>query len=147
MGFVKTAYDIARKQVFFCDAGQPLVEVAESMHRNNIGSILVKKGEELAGIITVNDFLRLVSSKRNPYNKKARDIMSSPVITADKDLEIDQLVEVFNKKKVSRMVLTDSKGKIVGVVRDIAVYKYYTFFKYDAEAKKRFARDYLHKLY
>jgi hypothetical protein len=45
------------------------------------------------------------------------------------------------------MVLEDTKGNIVGVVRDIAVFKYMTFYKYDREVRKRFARDYLHKLY
>ena len=45
------------------------------------------------------------------------------------------------------MVLTNKKGDVVGVVRDIAVYKYFTFFKFDAEVKKMFAEDYIHSLY
>ena len=73
--------------------------------------------------------------------------MSSPIITANKDLEINRLVDEFNKHKVSRMVLINKENKVVGIVRDIAVYKYMTFYKYDREVRKRFARDYLHKLY
>ena len=145
MAFVKTAYDISRKKVYFCSASDLLPDIARTMYTQNIGSILVKEGNELKGIITVNDLLRQMN-KKNTYEKKARDIMSSPVVTASKDLEIDELVDKFNKYKVSRMVLLDG-NKIVGVVRDIAVYKYMTFFKYDREARAMFARDYLHKLY
>ena len=46
--------------------------------------------------------------------------MSSPVITVSKDLEIDELVDAFNKYKVSRIVLVDNKKKVVGIVRDSA---------------------------
>ena len=57
------------------------------------------------------------------------------------------LVDEFNKHKVSRMVLVNDKNKVVGIVRDIAVFKYMTFYKYDREVKKRFARDYSQRLY
>ena len=148
MSFVKRAYDIARKEVFYCSEEQPLAEVAGLMHSHNIGSILVRNGKDVKGIITVNDMLRQIEKGANFAMKKARDIMSSPVVMVSRDLEIEELIDVFNShKKLSRMVLVDSKSNVVGVVRDIAVYKYLSFYKFDEEAKKRFAEDYLHKLY
>ncbi|NTV23096.1 MAG: CBS domain-containing protein [Nanoarchaeota archaeon] len=147
VSIVKTAYDIARKQVFFCRSNEPIKEIARKLHVNNIGSILVKKDGDVAGIITVNDLLRQMSRNTDVEKTLAEDIMSSPVVSVDKDLEIDELVEQFNKQRVSRMVLKDKKGEIVGVVRDIAVYKYLAFMKYDKEARKMFDKDYLHKLY
>lgn len=147
MSFIKTAYDISRKQVFFCNASDPLTKVAEILYSNNVGSILVKDKEDVKGIITVNDMLKQISRKRDTETTRAREIMSSPVVTANKNLEIDELVEKFNKHKVSRMVLTDDKERIVGVVRDIAVFKYMTFFKYEKDARNMFSKDYLHKLY
>ena len=147
MAFVKTAYDIARKTVFFCKPDEKIKEVARQMHTNNIGSILVSTGHGVEGIITVNDMLRQISKKTDPEKVLAKDIMSSPVKTVSKDLEIDELVEEFNKYKVSRMVLVDDKDNVVGVVRDIAVYKYFTFFKYDVQVKKMFATEYMRKLY
>ena len=147
MAFVKKAYDISRKKVFFCSTNDPISKVAEKMHINNIGSILVKEGDLLNGIITVNGLLRQMAKNVDSAKIKAKDIMSSPVITASKDLEIDEIVDVFNKHKVSRMVLVDDSKKIVGVVRDIAVYKCMTVFKYDKEVKTRFDSNYLHRLY
>jgi predicted transcriptional regulator len=91
--------------------------------------------------------LRQVSKNADSDKVRAKEIMSSPVRTAAKDLEIDELVEEFNKYKVSRMVLLDKKGVISGVVRDIAVYKYFTFFKYDEDIRKRFSKEYLERLY
>ena len=147
MGFVKKAYDIARKEVFFCNADDLLVNVARLMHSKNIGSVIVKKDDAIVGIITVNDMLRHLERNADSAKTKASQIMSSPLRVASKDLEVDELVDEFNKHKVSRMVLVDKDNKVVGVVRDIAVFKYLTFYKYDKEVQKRFARDYMHKLY
>ena len=147
MAFIKKAYDISRKKVFFCETGDSLTKIANTMHMNNVGSVIVKEGDLIKGIITVNGLLRQMSKNRDARKTTAKDVMSSPVITANKDLEIDRLVDEFNKHKVSRMVLVNDNKKVVGIVRDIAVFKYMTFYKYDREVRKRFARDYLHKLY
>jgi predicted transcriptional regulator len=147
MVFIKTASDISRKKVFFCDVSTPLTKVADMMHINNIGSVIVNEGDVVKGITTVNGLLKHMSKNRTAADTRVDQIMSSPVITANKDLEIDKLVDEFNKHKVSRMVLVDNKNKVVGIVRDIAVYKYMTFCKYDKEAKKRFANDYYNRSY
>ncbi len=147
MAFIKKAYDISRKKVFFCETGDSLTKIANTMHINNVGSIIVKEGDLIKGIITVNGLLRQMSKNRDASKTTAKDVMSSPVITANKDLEIDNLVDEFNKHKVSRMVLVDNQKKVVGIVRDIAVFKYMTFYKYDREVRKRFAKDYSQRLY
>jgi len=147
MVIVKKAHDICRKQVFFCNTTDPLTTVADKMHANNIGSILVKQGKVIKGIITVNDMLRTMSKNKTAKITFAEDIMSSPVVTISKDLEIDELVDKFNQHKVSRMVLLDKESKVAGVVRDIAVYKCMAFHKYNKEAKKRFQQDYMRPLY
>lgn len=147
MVFVKKAHDLARKKVFFCNEKDSLSYVARKMYKNNIGSIIVKKNEVIKGIITVNDLLREVAKNSNQEETTAKDIMSSPVICVSKDLEIDELVDAFNKHKVSRMVLTNKKDDVVGIVRDIAVYKCMTLFKYDNEVKKRFRQDSFRRFY
>ncbi|MBN2368565.1 CBS domain-containing protein [Candidatus Woesearchaeota archaeon] len=147
MTFAKKAYDLARKQVFFCDAGQPLSEIARQMYSKNIGSIIVKEGNRHIGIITVNDMLRAMNKNKNPDKTPAKDIMSSPLVIANKNLEIDELVDKFNNSKVSRMILVNEKDEVVGVVRDIAVYQYMTFYKYDQEVRKRFSKNYARPLY
>lgn len=147
MAFIKKAYDISRKKVFFCETGDPLTKIAKTMHMNNVGSVIVKEGDLIKGIITVNGLLRQMSKNKDAGKTTSKDVMSSPVITANKDLEIDKLVDEFNKHNVSRMVLINDKNKVVGIVRDIAVFKYMTFYKYDREVRKRFAKDYSQRLY
>ena len=147
MAFVKRAYDISRKKVFFCDTNDSLTKIANTMHMNNVGSIIVKEGELIKGIITVNGLLRQMAKNCDAKKTIAKEIMSSPVITASKNMEINNLVDAFNKHKVSRMVLVDDNKKIVGIVRDIAVFKCMTFYKFDRDIKKRFAKDYSQRLY
>ena len=52
MAFIKRAYDISRKKVFTCKTAMPLTNVAEIMHKNSVGSVIVKEGDEVKGIIT-----------------------------------------------------------------------------------------------
>ena len=147
MPYTKTAYDISRKKVFFCNMSDSLSFVAKKMFMNNIGSILVESDDKTIGIITVNDMLRQISKNSDQEEILAKDIMSTPVIMVNKDIDIDNLVDLFNTHKVSRMILLDKSKKVVAVVRDIAVHKCITYNKYHEEVKNRFAKDYMRQLY
>ena len=147
MTFVKKAYDIARKKVFFCEANETLSNVARRFYTNNIGSIIVKDGEQIKGIITVNDLLRQYPNREHPKMLFAKNIMSRPVVTANKDTDLEELAEMFDEQGVSRLILLDDKKKVVGVVRDIALYKCLKFHRYDKKTRDVFGRNYFNKLY
>ena len=144
----KKAYDIARKKVFFCFANDTVPKVADFMQKNNIGSVMIKnKMGKVMGIITVGDILREVAKRTNLSKTEAGSVMSSPVISIHKDTSLDELIRKFKEKNVTRMLLVNDAGEYVGVVRDIAAYKYLSFVKFDQEAKKRFGASYFNKLY
>ncbi|MBN1502010.1 CBS domain-containing protein [Candidatus Woesearchaeota archaeon] len=144
----KTAYDIARKNIFFCSEEDFLPAVADRMQKYNIGSIIVKsKHGKTTGIVTTGDILRFISRNRDIHEVTARQIMSSPVITVHKDISIPELIKCFKELQTTRLVLTKDNGDYVGVVRDIAAYKYISFVKFDKEAKERFGTSYFNRLY
>ena len=72
MSFIKKAYDISRKKVFFCDNDGSLVKIAEKMHINNIVSVIVKEGELIKGIITVIGLLRQMGKRRMLSQQRPR---------------------------------------------------------------------------
>jgi len=147
MAYTKRAYDLSRKEVFFCDAKKSISHVAEILHTNNIGSVIITDKDVIKGIITVNDLLRQGAKNANFETVLAKEVMSSPVVTASRRLDVEEVVDVFNEHGVSRLVLVDSNDKPVGVLRDIAVYKYLATCKFEREAKKRFSPDYARPLY
>ncbi len=145
---MKTALSLARKELFYCGERDWVVEIADILQRNNVGSILVRdSSNKVIGVVTVGDILRLITRKKDIQKVPAKEIMSSPVISASKDIDLKELVRLFREKKVTRMLLTDGDGKYVGVVRDVAVYRQMAFERFDEEAKERFGEAYFNPLH
>ena len=117
----KTALDIARKQIFFCDKYDKIPAIANLFHEHNISSVLVKDNKEVIGIVTINTVLREVSS--NNIESFAKEIMTSPVITLPSNASIEEATNALNNNKVSRLVLTNSQGHPVGVIKNEIVQK------------------------
>ena len=112
------------------------------MHTKNIGSVLVKDGSKVIGIITVNNLLRQMSTSKDPQNMKASKVMSSPVITIPRQTNIDDLMNHFNEHEVSRMVLVNNNGEPVGIVKDTIVRKYNAICRYNEQANRRLETSY-----
>ena len=92
--------NIMVKKVKTGQENQSINTIAKVMSDNNIGSVVIVKGngnEGLAGIITERDIVRVVGAEHTEYTSLsvsasaaaasfqllARDIMSKPVITID----------------------------------------------------------------
>lgn len=113
-----TAYDISRKELHDCSAGEPLHKVADTLQRNKISSILVKNHRrEHVGLITVGDILRLVADKED-LSKTAGEVMSPLKAVTPKEVSVESLRHLFKHENLTRIPLADKDGKIVGIVRD-----------------------------
>ena len=90
-------------------------ESAEMMGKAHVGALLVKRQKENVGIITERDIMSKIIAVRGDLEKtKAKEVMSTPVVTVDKDMDAEDAVKTMVKSKVRRLLITD-KGKIVGI--------------------------------
>jgi len=90
-------------------------ESAEMMGKAHVGALLVKSGFQNVGIITERDIMSKIIAIRGDLEKtKAKEIMSTPLVTVDKDMDTEDAVKTMVKSKVRRLFITD-KGKIVGI--------------------------------
>jgi len=97
------------------DENQTAQESAEMMGKAHIGALLVKRQKENVGIITERDIMSKIIAVRGDLEKtKAKEIMSTPVLTVDKDIDAEDALKTMVKTKVRRLLVTD-KGKIVGI--------------------------------
>lgn len=99
------------------EPGLAAIEVAQLMSRKNITSILVVEQGVTKGIISVSDFMRLVAHDGNAHDVKAKDIMSSPVITADIGCSLNEVLELMWNKGVRRIPITE-EGKLIGIITE-----------------------------
>lgn len=110
-----------------CTTDTRLVEVAALMVTNDCGEIPVVSNfheKRLVGVITDRDICcRAVARGLNPNAMKAKDVMTTPAITASVDMSIDECVQLMELKKVRRLPVVDDRGSCCGMVSlaDIAL--------------------------
>ncbi len=98
-------------------------EAAGHMHEQVIGSLLVKEGENYSGIITEADIVRAVAQQVDVAITTVEDVMSSPILTVEKNLSPHYARDVMGGKRIRHLAVTDA-GSIVGIVsaRDLLAY-------------------------
>ena len=91
-------------------------EAARIMDQKLIGSVLIKEGSEIIGIVTERDILRKVVAKgKNTDIITAKDIMSRPLITIDANNDALEASRIMDEKRIRRIVVTEN-GKAIGKV-------------------------------
>ncbi|MEM2081553.1 MAG: CBS domain-containing protein [Candidatus Bathyarchaeia archaeon] len=92
-------------------------KVAHLMEENELGCVIVtsKDGKPL-GIITERDLvIRVLSKNLKPDAVKAKEIMSSPLVTVEPDATINEAAKKMNRLNIRRLGVL-YKGNLVGVV-------------------------------
>ncbi len=113
--------DIMSAPLITVEIGVIVRDVAILMTEKKIGSIIVTDGGKPVGIVTERDALaRVVSLCRDPCETRISEIMSSPLKTIPKDMDILGAMRKMREDGIRRLGVTDD-GNIVGIVteRDI----------------------------
>ena len=90
-------------------------QVAKMMEQGGIGAVLVKKDDNLVGIITDRDYATKIVSHNLPSDTSVEKIMSSPLITINFDESISAAAQRMTSKKIRKLGVTDN-GKIIGLI-------------------------------
>ncbi|MBS0182690.1 MAG: CBS domain-containing protein [Nitrospira sp.] len=114
-----------------------IASAAKTMRQARVGSLLVKKGKQLVGIVTDTDIVRRAVALGKPLGKlTVEKIMTSPICTIEGSQSIDDAQDMMADLGVRHLGITKG-GSIVGVisVRDLLLhYKRYAQSKISAEA-------------
>ncbi len=106
------------------DAEASVQDAAILMEANHIGSIIVEQYGEDVGILTEKDFTQKVLAKgRNPEEMSVTDIMTTPILTMDRFLPIEEANKFMHENKIRHLAVTE-EDKIVGMlsVKDLVAY-------------------------
>ncbi len=98
-----------------------IVSAAKSMRTARVGSLLVKKGKQLVGIVTDTDIVRRAVATGKPLGKLTVDkVMTTPLCTIEGSQPVDDAQEMMGDLGVRHLAVTKG-GAIVGVVsvRDV----------------------------
>ncbi len=117
--------------------GLSIVSAAKKMQTTRLGSLFVKKGKKLVGIVTDTDIVRrAVSTNKNLGKMTVEKIMTTPICTIEGSQPVDDAQDMMADLGVRHLAVTQA-GEIVGVVsvRDVLMfYKRYAQSKIPAAA-------------
>ena len=100
---------------------QSVQEAIAILAEHNIGSLLVMKGQEVAGIITERDVLN--ECNKNPQilsQKMVRDVMTKQLIICSPDDDVDDIMSVMTEKHIRHLpVMLNGEVKAMISIGDI----------------------------
>ncbi len=108
--------DVMSKKVRVVRPDTLVKEVVATMNKFEIGSIVVVQSDRPVGIITERDILkRIVEPCLPPETLRAREVMSSPVVTISDTTSIDEAANIMARKKIKKLLVMDNE-KLVGML-------------------------------
>lgn len=109
-----------------------IVSAAKMMRTARVGSLLVKKGKKLVGIVTDTDIVRrAVTANKNLSKLTVEKIMTAPICTIEGSQSVDDAQDMMGDLGVRHLGVTNG-GEVVGLlsVRDVLMcYKRYAQVK------------------
>jgi CBS domain-containing protein len=94
-----------------------VLEVAEVMDQEDIGSVPVVEGDRLAGIVTDRDItVRAVARGKDPRGMPVREITTREVVTVSPDEDLSEALKLMASYQVRRIPVVDDEERLVGVV-------------------------------
>jgi len=116
---MKTAEDILKEKdrpIVSVKPETPVLEALKVMVDKDIGSVLVKEGDDYVGIYTEREFVyNTVHDKINPNTESIQKVMVTDLICAPHDETVHELQDLLLGKCLRHVMITKN-GKVIGIV-------------------------------
>lgn len=110
--------DIMSESVVTVDGEVNVRDAAILMSEKGIGSVIVVERGVPKGIVTKRDIIKkMVVPCRDPCETHVKEIMTSPLITIDKDVGILAAMRKMREHAITQLVVMDGET-LVGVVSE-----------------------------
>jgi CBS domain-containing protein len=112
--------DFATMAVAVVEPETSALVVAKIMRQHHVGALVVVDAQEKTrpvGIVTDRDLvLELMAEGLDPAVFTAGDIMTVDLVTANPSMNAMEAVQLMKKHRLRRLVMTDKKGQLVGII-------------------------------
>ena len=95
----------------------PISEAAELMESEDVGSLPVLEGEQLAGMITDRDIvIRAVAKGKDPRGMPVREVASRELVTVYAEEDLSNALTKMASEQVRRLPVVDEDNRLVGIL-------------------------------
>ena len=103
-------------QVHTLPGDATVYQAIEKMVEHNLGSLIIKDGDTVAGIFTERDFLRRVAlEQRDPRTTKVRDVMTAKLLFLEPGHTVDECMAIMTQERIRHIPVLDC-GKLAGLL-------------------------------
>ena len=108
-----------RRNPITVSPSEPVTGLMFRMVDNDIGAVIVvDKDTRPVGIITERNVLeRVLVPNLNVYQTRAKDVMSTPLISIESDRPIREALDLMRKQNIRRLAVTENNA-LVGLVTE-----------------------------
>jgi CBS domain-containing protein len=107
--------DVMTEEVVTAAPERTVREIAELMRERNVGSVVLVESERPVGFVTDRDLALSVIADGRDFGDHVADHASSPVITAQPSMEVEEAAELMVRHGVRRLVIVDGE-RLTGIV-------------------------------
>lgn len=119
------------------DQDEILIQCAIRMDAFQVSSIIIVDDGKLVGIVTKSDLVRNFS-KSFAGMYKVRDYMNTDIITCRKSDSLQFALNVLNRNKISRLVVTDNDGKPIGIISYDTFLRHSEYFRMEGQNTREY---------
>lgn len=123
---MKTGYkvcDAMTRKPVIVSPDATIEECAKVMEKENVGSLLVKNGGALGGIITDQDIVRKIIAKGdNPKTTKVSQYMTKKLVTISPEKDIFEAISIMAELSLKQLPVLDG-SKMLGLLTQKDVLK------------------------
>ena len=103
-----------------------VLDVAKKMLAENISSIAITdEEEEIIGILTERDMIKVIANELPPGGISAMSLMSFSTVNVKKNARIEEAAKIMATKKLRHLIVEDTYGKdVVGIITATDLAKY-----------------------
>lgn len=113
--------DVVKSPIISVEEGSSVIEAAKVMAEKKISGIVITNKGKPVGLVTERDIVsKVVAAGKDPSRTSVKEVMSKPLITIDIEATLLEAVDLMNRKKVRRLLVTrDDEVMGLFTIRDV----------------------------
>jgi CBS domain-containing protein len=117
---MRTCSEVMTREPVCCEPEDPIVQVATTMKREDVGSVPVvdsREDKQLIGIVTDRDIVVKCIAEGGQIDRgTARDAMTPNPVFCREDDDVNKAVKLMSERQVRRMPIVDEAGRLTGII-------------------------------
>jgi len=110
------AQDVMTREVITLDENIFAKRAAEIMAQEGVSAIITTTEGKAVGIVTERDILkRIVAEDKNPKETRLKEIMSSPLVTIEPNVDLEMAAHLMFEKKIKNLPVVH-ENRLIGLV-------------------------------